>query len=106
MAKSNRKRRIRISVRFDEQEYAAFKQKCASAGLCMEETIRQLVVRGEIRQRPEDRYRKLLSELGAIGNNLNQLASVANRTGRAEMEAIRQATALMKEVSILVREAI
>nr|WP_147539348.1 plasmid mobilization relaxosome protein MobC [Anaerotruncus rubiinfantis] len=61
------------------------------ADLCsmkMEPLIRRLIMGMELQPRPPDEYAALLRELSAIGNNLNQLARVANTTGNISIKAL------------------
>ncbi len=61
------------------------------ADLCsmkMEPLIRQLIMGVELHPRPPDEFAALLRELSAIGNNLNQLARVANATGSISAKAV------------------
>lgn len=61
------------------------------ADLCsmkMEPFIRRLIMGTELHPRPPDEYAALLRELSAIGNNLNQLARVANATGSVSAKTV------------------
>ena len=57
----------------------------------MEPFVRRLIMAQEIRPRPPDTYAALLRELSAIGNNINQLARVANSTHEVTPEQLIQA---------------
>lgn len=57
----------------------------------MEPFVRRLIMGQEIRPRPPDSYAALLRELSAIGNNINQLARVANSTHEVTPEQLIQA---------------
>ncbi len=52
--------------------------------------IRRLIMNTEIRPRPPDEYVKLLRELSAIGNNVNQLAHKANGIGVIHVDEVRK----------------
>ena len=71
----------KITVRLTDKEYAKLREMSETSGLKMEPVIRKLLVDYEIRPRPNATYIKLIKELSAVGNNLNQIAHLANATG-------------------------
>lgn len=99
-------RQKKLTVRFTEREYAALQQKAAAAGFKMEPFVRSLVDGCEVKPRPPDSYKDLARELSAIGNNLNQIAHIANRTGQVTQRQLQQATDLMRQIWTLVQERI
>lgn len=99
-------RQKKLTVRFTEREYAALQQKAAAAGFKMEPFVRGLVDGCEIKPRPPDSYKDLARELSAIGNNLNQIAHIANRTGQVTQRQLQQATDLMRQIWALVQERV
>lgn len=100
------KRQKQLTVRFTEEEYAALKGKADIAGLKMEPFVRQLVDGCTIKPRPPDSYIKLSNQVAAIGNNLNQLAHIANATGKVSDHSLQQAQKLMEEIWELLAENI
>lgn len=63
-------------------------------GFNASQLIRSLILHTEIKTRPPDEYPKLLRELSAIGNNVNQIARKANSTDTidtAEVSEMRRA---------------
>lgn len=73
-----RRRKRHISVWMNDKEYAKFKKKAMAAGLGIDPFIRNLVAGVEIKPKPPEEYSKLLQELSAIGNNINQMLHVYN----------------------------
>lgn len=67
-----------ILVRLTERELIHLKQQAQNAGLGMEPFIRSLIMGSNIKPYPPAAYAGLLRELSAIGNNLNQIARIAN----------------------------
>ena len=59
----------------------------------------------QLRPRPPDTYAKLLRELSAIGNNINQIAYWANSRKSIFESEIVDAAVLAKEAYNLVKEA-
>ena len=73
-----RKRMIKISVRLNEQEHAHLKRLSETTGLKMEPLIRQLILGRDVKPRPPENLAALLRQMSAMGNNINQIAKVAN----------------------------
>lgn len=88
-----RKRMIKISVRLNEQEHTHLKRLSEITGLKMEPLVRQLILGRELKPRPPENLAALLRQMSAMGNNINQIAKVANSSKfiRSEdMEAIQK----------------
>lgn len=50
-----------------------------------------------IHPRPPDSYKKVLQQLSAYGNNLNQIAHVVNATGRATAAQLDAALCIVEK---------
>ena len=88
-----RKRMIKISVRLNEQEHTHLKRLSETTGLKMEPLVRQLILGRELKPRPPENLAALLRQMSAIGNNINQIAKVANSAHfvrKEEIEAIQK----------------
>lgn len=71
-------------LRLTEQEYATLKRKSELAGLKMNPFLVSLINGCEIHPRTPDSCKALARQVAAVGNNLNQLARIANFNGKAE----------------------
>lgn len=99
-----RRRNRHISVWMNDKEYTKLKKEAKAAGLGIDPFIRNLVAGVEIKPKPPEEYAKLLRELSAIGNNINQIAYVANyRKGISDAE-IHEAAALTRQAFSLVKK--
>jgi len=58
------------------------------SGLSGEALIRSLIMGLDVRPIPPDQLSEILRQLSSIGNNINQIARVANGTGRIGKEDI------------------
>lgn len=88
-----RKRMIEISVRLNEEEYIHLKRQSEITGLKMEPLVRQLILGRDVKPHPPENMAALLRQMSAMGNNINQIAKVANSSKfiRSEdMEAIQK----------------
>ena len=80
-------------MRLNEQEYAHLKRLSETTGLKMEPLVRQLILGRDVKLRPPENLAALLRQMSAMGNNINQIAKVANSSKfiRSEdMEAIQK----------------
>ena len=80
-------------MRLNEQEHAHLKRLSEITGLKMEPLVRQLILGRELKPRPPENLAALLRQMSAMGNNINQIAKVANSSKfiRSEdMEAIQK----------------
>ncbi len=59
-----------------------------NADIKVDPFIRSLIMGISIRPRPPDEYGALLRELSAIGNNINQIARIANSDKRIPPQAL------------------
>lgn len=88
----------KITVRLTEKEYAKLREMSATSGLKMEPVIRQMLNGYEIRPRPNATYIKLINELSAVGNNLNQIAHLANATGKVTESQLKETHQLLEKI--------
>ena len=101
-----RRRNRHVSVWMNDKEYAKLKRKANAAGLGLDPFIRKLVAGTEIKPKPPEEYAKLLRELSAIGNNINQIAYWSNyRKGIYDAE-IKEAAALARQAFDLVKQCL
>ena len=101
-----RRRSRHVSIWMNEEEYVHLKRQAQIAGMGIDPFVRNLVAGVNLRPRPPDTYAKLLRELSAIGNNINQIAYWANAQKSILEPEIVDAVILAKEAYKLVKESI
>ena len=92
-----RKRNNRVVVHLNDAELSKLERDTAIAGICREKYIRLALMGITIHPRPPDNYGKVLQQLSAYGNNLNQIAHVVNATGRATAEQLDTALQILEK---------
>lgn len=92
-----------VLVRLSTKEKEKLKSDAAACSLKMEPYIRKLIMGKEIRPRPPDEYVKLLREINAIGNNINQIAHIANAERHITQNKIEEVLHLQDEIMRAVR---
>lgn len=85
-----RNRKKILFVYLSQTEEQQLNKVLDATGLTASAYIRKLIMQREIQPRPPDEYAKLLRELSAIGNNINQLAYKANGLGVIHLAEVRR----------------
>ena len=99
-----RKRMIKISVRLNEQEHTHLKRLSEITGLKMEPLIRQLILGRDVKPRPPENLADLLRQISAVGNNINQIAKVANSSKFIRSEDIEVIQKMQDELWQAIKE--
>lgn len=88
----NRKRNHSVLLRFSEEEMEFLQQKMNEAGIKNREAyLRKMALDGYIIRQDYGVLKGVTNELSRIGNNLNQMAKIANTyhdINRSELETI------------------
>ena len=74
-----RKRNVQIKLWLSDVEADVLRQDAKRTGLTQSKYLRALIMKREIRERLPIDYYHLLTEISRIGNNLNQIARIANQ---------------------------
>ena len=90
----------------DETEYRHLQEQCSVTGLSASALVRKLLDDAQLRPRPPDEYTRLLRELSAIGNNINQIAYWANAQKSVREAEIVDAAVLAKKAWELVKNGL
>ena len=96
-------RNTAVLVRLSPKEKEHLKAQAAACALKMEPYIRKLIMGNIIRPRPPNEYVKLLREINAIGNNINQIAHIANAEQRISEDKIETVLQMQNDIMRLVR---
>lgn len=73
-----RYRSIQVKTRLNEREYHLLSQKIKASGMKKSVYLRKMILDGYIIYQDYGVLKECVAALGRIGNNLNQLAKVAN----------------------------
>ena len=91
-------------LRLTEQEYATLKRKSELAALKMNPFMLTHINGSELHPRTPDTCKALARQVAAVGNNLNQLARIANFNGKAEDAYLQEAQQIMTRIWLLMKE--
>ena len=98
-----RSRQNGVLVYLSDTEKQHLIKPTSLAGISAGAFIRKLIMGNVIRPRPPDEYVKLLREINAIGNNINQIAHIANAEQRISENKIETVLQMQNDIMRLVR---
>ena len=75
-----RKRNVQILFRLTEEEAEHLNEIVRKSGRSKEAFLREMVRGYQLCEKPDPEFYKMMRELSAIGNRINQLAVKANRS--------------------------
>lgn len=90
----------------DDESRARLEYLSRISNASMSEILRQIIHGASVKEMPPADYHAMTAELYRIGNNLNQLARVANATGRIDAAAFGQAAAELRAVILDIQQAV
>ena len=99
-----RQRDIRVRFRVNEAENARLVAMVGKSGLDKEPFLRQMVLNGYVRAKPPADYFRLVAEVNMIGNNINQIARIANADERISPDSVEEIKRLQRKLLKLVKE--
>ena len=80
-----RKRNVQILFRLTEEEAEHLNELVRKSGRSKEAFLREMVRGYQLCEKPDPEFYKMMRELSAIGNRINQLAVKANALGFVEL---------------------
>lgn len=98
-----RSRQNGVLVYLSDTEKQHLIKQTSLAGISAGAFIRKLIMGNVIRPSPPDEYVKLLREINAIGNNINQIAHIANAEQHISESKINEVLHLQNEIMRMVR---
>ena len=85
-----------VKVYLNEEEYRYLKEQGKLSGFTTGQFLRRLIAGKEIRQRPPEKMTELLRQLAAIGNNINQIAKIANTYKNISQDELKNMQRMIK----------
>ena len=98
-----RSRQNGVLVYLSDTEKQHLIKQTSLAGISAGAFIRKLIMGNIIRPRPPDEYVRLLREINAIGNNINQIAHIANAERHISKDKVEEVLNLQNDIMCLVR---
>lgn len=105
MTIQNLKRKNEIKVRFTDDEYQQLNKMVEDSGLSREAFVRKRIIGIIPLGKPREEYLEVIRQLRKIGNNINQLAAVANKSNSIDTmlfkEEVRKLTKEITEIKTI-----
>ena len=76
-----RNRNIKINIFLNEEENKILNEKVKKSGLNKSEFFRKIILDYQLKEKPDEKFYEVLSQLRGMATNLNQIARVCNRYG-------------------------
>lgn len=97
----NKPKKLRVvSVRLTEEEYQQVVENCRKSGRKLSDFWRRAILDAKITALATPEDMAILRQIGSMSNNLNQLATVANRTKEFKLVSL-EVLARSKELKTL-----
>lgn len=99
-----RKRNVQILFRMTEEEAEYLYELVRKSGYSKEALLRAMVKGYRLCEKPDPEFYKILRELSAIGNRINQLAAKANALNFVDAPMLKEEARRWHEFQIAVRK--
>ncbi len=93
-----RTRKNFIATRLNDAEKHHFLRLVEQSGCSRYEFIRRLIMGAELKKVPDEDIRSLSRSVDRIGNNINQIAHLANARGYVEQGDLEEVRLLQKQI--------
>lgn len=85
-------------LRLNQDEWERLRYLSKSTGLNQEQVLRKVLMDAPLLERPTADYIKMSRQIAALGNNLNQLAHIANASGKVSNTDLLTAKQIMEQI--------
>ncbi len=96
----------KLTVRFSDAEFKKIDKNSKSCSLTKSAYVRQLVAGYKPKESPSADYFAMTRELKDIGNNLNQIAFMANATGLIDEAAYHENIIILRDALRRIEQAV
>ena len=97
-----RKRNHRVVFYLNDKEFEAFEQKAKRSSRSREAFIRKAIEDVQIKELPPADLYKLIWEIRRVGNNIDQILTIANAKGILNIPDLRKAIDDLREAEKLI----
>lgn len=99
-----RKRSVQILFRLNEEEAEYLYELVRKSGRSKEAFLREMVKGYQLCEKPDPEFYRIMRELSAIGNRINQLAAKANALNFVDAPMLKEEAQRWHEFQIAVRK--
>ena len=98
-----RKRQIKLSLRLNEEEHKHLKMMALMTGFSIEQYLRNLIMGEAMKPRPKTEIAEIKRQLAAIGNNVNQIAKIANTYDRVRQTDVEYIVEMQTKIWLMMK---
>ena len=98
-----KRRNNKVTIRLTNAEKQHLEKQAYATGMNMEQFIRNLISGSNLRERLSEYWKEVVSQLSAIGNNINQIDHNTNITKNVTDTDMRETLSLMNDVWNIVK---
>lgn len=98
-----RKRPIKLSLRLNEEEHKHLKMMAHMTGFSIEQYLRNLIMGEAMKPRPKTEIAEIKRQLAAIGNNVNQIAKIANTYDRVRQTDVEYIVEMQTKIWLMMK---
>ena len=99
-----RKRSVQILFRLNEEEAEYLYELVRKSGRSKEAFLREMVKGYQLCEKPDPEFYRIMRELSAIGNRINQLAAKANALNFIDTPMLREEARMWHDFQLDVRK--
>ena len=99
-----RNRKVQILFRLTDEEAEQLHELVRRSGRSREAFLREMVKGYQLCEKPDPEFYKMMRELSAIGNRINQLAAKANALGFVDVPMLNEEARKWHEFQIDIRK--
>ena len=93
-----RRRSHPVSLWLTDKEYEHLQKQALIAGRKIDPFIRDLIKGVSLKEHPPETWAELVRQLSAIGNNINQIARIANTAGTVDAGGINAIIEMQSDI--------
>ena len=98
-----RKRPIKLSLRLNEEEHKHLKMMALMTDFSIEQYLRNLIMGEAMKPRPKTEIAEIKRQLAAIGNNVNQIAKIANTYDRVRQSDVEYIVEMQTKIWLMMK---
>ena len=98
-----RKRPIKLSLRLNEEEHKHLKMMALMTGFSIEQYLCNLIMGEAMKPRPKTEIAEIKRQLAAIGNNVNQIAKIANTYDRVRQTDVEYIVEMQTKIWLMMK---
>ena len=98
-----RRRNKRVEIHLTEEEHERLKKQAYMTGFSIEQYLRNLIDGHPMKPFPKNEMSEIKRQLAAIGNNINQIAKIANTYDRVRQSDVDYIIEMQTKILLMMK---